>query len=805
MDMSSAHSSAARKLSNTSSRGDSLRSCTDASGAPSGDAARWHSEGAWAARPRGGRGAKPVFSRVAVPGGGFRPRIRIATRSAAIRPDGTRHAVRRLLRGTRHAVRRLLRRLLLVFDVSDAVEASPRPRRSVRRESDDAKRMSSYVRYSRAPHCVRGWVCVCDEERESPRASCASSKPPANVCAIAISIPRPARLSRRATSHDSSPHEHVANGILCARRFKSSAATFSTSARLAAPRPNPSVSRMDAYQGPATGGSSASSSGRVGFFFGSFAIGVEPRADVHVRVDTARARGSFASFDVAANDGKTETDVDRPGLVPVSVSIVSVPVSVSIVSVSIVSVSATLEVQLEHDSGEKSCVSQKSRQSSAWNSRREDDRDGRKRARSLGRVSSGRIRDEDGDGGEAGRVNQGEHTREPGGASRRAGHRHSAAARSAWTTPRSSEFESRSLSRRGVARGEAETERGGGRGGVARVFADTHRGGTRRRGTRAAVLGGARTTRAPPRSGRQGSRAPTPPSRSARRASRAPCSGCSPCREGETSWRPIRAVERTTASGEDRAPRKTKRRLGRREGARGVARSGREPRRRPAGGGRAGGGEMLAPVVVVSAEGCRPPGRGSRTRLGAKGGQTSARPRNRPRERHSRLACHGGINGEIDRPTWVRPAFFSAGSNREKSTVHDSSNVLAGLVSSATCQIQISRLSDSRRCSPHATALARGRHVGAPGVSPVVVAIGGAAAVGGSHARVSLRWWFSRSEPPSFQQRDPRGQDAEVPRAAWRGRRRRAHRGGRRRLGRGVPLVLPRGGEDTSWTRTDAP
>ena len=48
------------------------------------------------------------------------------------------------------------------------------------------------------------------------------------------------------------------------------------------------------------------------------------------------------------------------------------------------------------------------------------------------------------------------------------------------------EFSSRGVSRRGVARGEAETERGGGRGGVAEVFADSHRGGTRRRGTRAA-------------------------------------------------------------------------------------------------------------------------------------------------------------------------------------------------------------------------------------------------------------------------------------------------------------------------------
>ena len=118
-----------------------------------------------------------------------------------------------------------------------------------------------------------------------------------------------------------------------------------------------------------------------------------------------------------------------------------------------------------------------------------------------------------------------------------------------------------------------------------------------------------------------------------------------------------------------------------------------------------------------------------------------------------------------------------------------------GSSAGATCQIQISRLSDSRRCSPHATALARGRHVGAPGRLPRGRGDRRRGRGRGSHARVSLRWWFSRSEPPSFQQRDPRGQDAEVPRAAWRGRRRRAHRGGRRRLGRGVPLVLPRGGE----------
>ena len=46
---------------------------------------------------------------------------------------------------------------------------------------------------------------------------------------------------------------------------------------------------------------------------GSFAIAAGTNLDVSVGVDAASARGSFVSFDVAANDGETETDVDRPG------------------------------------------------------------------------------------------------------------------------------------------------------------------------------------------------------------------------------------------------------------------------------------------------------------------------------------------------------------------------------------------------------------------------------------------------------------------------------------------------------------
>ena len=123
-------------------------------------------------------------------------------------------------------------------------------------------------------------------------------------------------------------------------------------------------------------------------------------------------------------------------------------------------------------------------------------------------------------------------------------------------------------------------------------------------------------------------------------------------------------------------------------------------------------------------------GRGSRTRLGAKGGQTSARPRNRPRERHSRLACHGGINGEIDRPTWVRPAFFLG---RFEPRKIDGSR-LVECAGWARQQARLARFKyhdcqtrgGARHTRPRSHAVAMSA---LQGVSPVVVAIG-AAAVG---------------------------------------------------------------------------
>ena len=743
-------------------------SCTDASGRR-GRRARWHSEARGPRATRGAR-AKPVFAR-------RRPRRRIPTPDSnrdAIRgdpPRRTRHAVRRLLRGTRHAVRRSsdasrLRR-------PDAVNVTRRkvgPPRIGRRETD------VFVRQ----------VLPRPTAREAGSASAMRTRTPPS-CLVETTRervrhrhlhPSARASSRRATSHASSPHEHVANGILCARRFKSSAATFSTSARLAAPRPNPGVA-YGRVPGPGDRWVVGVVVERVGFFFGSFACGVEPRADVHVRVDTARARGSFASFDVAANDGKTETDVDRPGLVPVSVSIVSVPVSVSIVSVS-----ATLEVQRTRLRGEVLRLPEESPVERVELETRRRPR--RAKTRALARAGivgedrgrrRGRVRGGEGEPGRA-------HARARG-ASRRAGHRHSAAARSAWTTPRSSNS-SRGVSPGGVSRAGRPRPNAGVDVGASRKCSQTPTaegrdgGGPARRSS-----GGARTTRAPPRSGRRAlARRLHPRGPRGGRRGRLALAAAHAGKE-RTSWRPIRAA-RTTASGGP-SPAETKRRLGRREGARGVARSG---------GRRA---DARREAVARAVERCSRPSLWSPRRVADLGswledktrgeGRANVGPSEESPSRAARTSRVSRRHQWRNRPSHRGSSrLFSRQVRTDKNRRFTTRRIrLASAGATSRFKFAIVRLEEVLATRDRARTRSPCRRSRA---SPPLSWRSAPRPWARGHARVPLRWWFPRSEPPSFQPRDPRGQDAVVPRAAWRGRRRRGRRGGRRRLGRGVPLVL---------------
>ena len=558
---------------------------------------------------------------------------------------------------------------------------------------------------------------------------------------------------------------------------------------------------MDAYQGPATGGSSASSSDASAFFFFVVRGGVEPRADVHVRVDTARARGSFASFDVAANDGKTETDVDRPGLVPVSVSIVSVSVCLCLDSLGLGDTRGTANTT----PGEVLRLPEESPVERVELETRRRPR--RAKTRALARAGivgedrgrrRGRVRGGEGEPGRAhararGRVEEG------GAPPQRRG---AVGADDAAVL----EFESRSLSRRGVARGEAETERGGGRGGVAEVFADTHRGGTRRRGTRAAVLGG---------SSYDACAAQERPSRLSRADSTLAVRAAGVA--GALLWlQPMpgrRDVVASDTSGrEDDRERGGPSPRGRRSADSGAAREREGWRARegaaPTPGGRRSRGRWRdARARRCGLRGGLPTsGRGSRTRLGAKGGQTSARPRNRPRERHARLACHGGINGEIDRPTWVRPAFFLG---RFEPRKIDGSR-LVECAGWARQQARLARFKyrdcqtreGARHTRPRSHAVAMSA---LQGVSPVVVAIGAAAvgagvthayhSGGGSRGPSRRRSSSVTLVDKTQRSRARRGADAvaerteaDVDARAWRS-----------------PRPPARRREDTSWTRTDAP
>ena len=266
--------------------------------------------------PRGGRGTKPVFPRLTVPAGGFQPRTRIATRPAATRPDGTRDAVRRLL---------------LVFDVSDAVEhhlhekviavaaatVSTRvgPPRIGQRETHVFVRqvlLRAPLRPRLGPGLrlrlggrPRTRLRVVETPRERVRhrnlhPSARASEPPSDVARLVAARARRERflggggggLDVGAPRGAAAEPESVADGGV------------------------PQTGDRSDVRGSIRGGGDGV--GVVGVVvgcvgFGSFAIGAGTNLDVSVGVDAASARGSFVSFDVAANDGETETDVDRPG------------------------------------------------------------------------------------------------------------------------------------------------------------------------------------------------------------------------------------------------------------------------------------------------------------------------------------------------------------------------------------------------------------------------------------------------------------------------------------------------------------
>ena len=401
-------------------------------------------------------------------------------------------------------------------------------------------------------------------------------------------------------------------------------------------------------------------------------------------------------------------------------------------------------------------------------------------------------------------MNQGEHTREPGARRGGAGHRHSAAARSAWTTPRSSNS-SREVSPGGVSRAGRPRPNAGVDVGASRKCSQTP--------TAEGRDGGGPARRSSGGSSYDACAAQERPSRLSRADSTlavraAGVAGAllwlQPMPGGETSWRPIRAVERRPRAGRTETPRKTKRRLGRREGsARGGA-LGRAPRRRPAGGGRAGGGRCSRPSLWSPRRVADDPGRGSRTRLGRREGKR--RPvrgialrralthvwsrqhqwRNRPSHLGfvppfsrqvrtekidgSRLVEYGGA-----RPQARRPRFKYRDCQTREGARHT-------------------------RPRPHAVAMSA-----LQGVS-VVVAIGAAAVGAGvTHAYHS----GGGSRGPSRRRsssvtlvdktqwsRARRGARTPSPRAPRRTSTPRAWRS---------PRPCARRREDTSWTRTDAP
>ena len=250
---------------------------------------------------------------------------------------------------------------------------------------------------------ARGWVCVCDEAFvfgwgrtrtrlrvvETPRErvrhrhlhpSARASEPPSDAARLVAARTRRERRERA--------RQILRRDVLDVGTSRGAATEPECVAYGRVPGPGD-------VRGSIHGGGDVVE--RVGFFLGRRRLASEHARSTSTSGSTRRARaGRSHPFDVAANDGETETDVDRPGLARASRSRTRGDVEVS-VSDSLRASAATLEVERTRIRGEVLRLPEESPvERVELETRRRPRR--ANRARSLGRVSSGRIGDEDGDG-----------------------------------------------------------------------------------------------------------------------------------------------------------------------------------------------------------------------------------------------------------------------------------------------------------------------------------------------------------------------------------------------------------------------